>query len=152
MTTTTPAVLTEADAMAAYRAIAATLAAAYGDDVLVVDHPVAQGDDDPAWGAGPVLCRDLDLYGVAKPWAVVWEGGPYYWADAVPAGGTVGFDEFTLTVPPTELPPGVGAETYCSFAVSLYRDDPVQSCCGATHSEAHRDRCRYYGLQVRTTL
>src|SRR3954452_18087705 len=109
MPTTHPAAtLTEAEAIAAYRAVCTTLDRVYGD-VAAADHPVRQGDDDPAWLAGPVLVRDFDLYGTPRAWAVVWETGPYFWADYVPAGGRE--PEFGLIYPPTVLPAGVHAET-----------------------------------------
>ena len=123
MTTLTPAAaLTEEEAMTGYRAVVATLARVFGDDAVAADHPVRQGEH---WPEGPVLVADFDIGFGPTAWAVVWETGPYFWADYIPSGGVYAELGFPLIVPPTELPPGVGTDTFSSSAASLYRKTPV---------------------------
>src|SRR4051794_18022444 len=83
-TTDTPTALTEEEAMTAYRAVVATLARTFGADATAADHPVRQGEH---WPSGPVLVADFDIGFGPTAWAVVWETGPYFWADYVPHGG-----------------------------------------------------------------
>lgn len=94
--------LTETEAMAAYRAICAELGRP------AADHPVRQGEGDPAWYTGPVLCRDFEGWHSTTAWAVVWEGG-HDWAYALS----------TRLINDGPVP-GVGVDAYNSFALSLY--------------------------------
>lgn len=102
--TTTVRVLTEAQAMEAYRAVVADLAATFGMTLTPDDHPVRQGEGDPAWYSGPVLVQDFGLWYSETAWAVVWEGGPSDWS---------------LLITP-QLPEGTAYDCFCSFALSLY--------------------------------
>lgn len=78
-----------------------------------------------AVGSEPKLVDNFDFYGlhghsIEKPWGIVWEEGPMDWALLVPHGGRE--PEFGMGFPPTEMPKGVWAEPYASWAVSLYKD------------------------------
>lgn len=78
-----------------------------------------------AIGSEPTLVDNFDFYGIdghsiEKPWGIVWEEGPMDWTLLVPHGGREG--EFGLGFPATDLPVGVWAEPYSSWALSLYKD------------------------------
>ena len=100
--------------MAVYRKFCKTFGA------TPVDHPVRQGTNDPAWGEGPVLCRDFELWSSTTAWAIVWEGGPYDWPQLFPGGGTD--EEYGLRWPEVKLAANVWTEAITGYALGLYRE------------------------------
>ncbi len=111
MTTRVPNALTEEEAMQAYRAVVGHLNDTFGEHLVAADRPVRQGEGDTAWYTGPALVEDFSMWHSETAWAVVWEAS--------------GIDDWPLSVP-TDLVPGVGIGAFCSFAVSLYRETPIE--------------------------
>lgn len=68
---------------------------------------------------GPKLIKDWDyLESGPTTWAIVWEGGPYYWALLAQHGGT---GEHGETIPAAQRwPANVFVEAATSWAIGLY--------------------------------
>lgn len=116
MTEIDTTVLTEEQAMEAYRAVVAYLATTWAyDDLQPHEEVVEQGG--ASWPPGPVLCRNFEGWSSDTAWAIVWESGDYEWAYLAACGGRA---ELGLEVKPVTLPDGVQCDAFNSYTMSLY--------------------------------
>lgn len=75
-----------------------------------------------AGGSGPQLVKDWDWGWTESrvyPWAIVWEEGPYDWADLFPYGGIEEEFGFKIEDVSDRIPEGVFSEAITSWAVAV---------------------------------
>jgi hypothetical protein len=124
--TTTSRVLTEAQAIKAFRTIVTGLEKQRGYEPGELLRPsqghltgrtVVHRQGIGRWPSAPVLVQDYGSWSTTTDWAIVWEEGPFEWVHYLDGGIE---EEFGFTLKPVPMPKGVFAEPIESFSLGLY--------------------------------